>query len=85
MEELTMILFCACFVVGGAVMIIRKLGHGAYMLSLVMSVIAIGAIVSDDSVLNAEGFDLTLMLVPSFVIFLYSLWGMLFGFGKDES
>lgn len=84
MEELTLLLFGGCLAVGAAVMILRKLGAGAYMLSLVMSVLAVGAIVSDDALLGSNQ-DLILMIVAPFVILLYSLWGMLFGYGKDES
>lgn len=84
MEELTMILFGACLAVGAAVMILRKLGAGAYMLSLVTSVLSLGAVVTDEALL-ADNSDLLLMLIAPFVIMLYSLWGMLFGYGKDES
>lgn len=84
MEELTLLLFGGCLAVGAAVMILRKLGAGAYMLSLVMSVLAVGAIVSDEALLGSNQ-DLILMIVAPFVILLYSLWGMLFGYGKDES
>ena len=84
MEELTLLMFGACLAVGAATMILRKLGSGAYMLALVMSVLALGAIVSDESLL-ASNQDLILMLVAPFVIMLYSLWGMLFGYRKDDS
>ena len=79
MEELTMLLLVACLVSGGAVMILRKVNPSAFIFSLVMSVLAIGAIASDQSLLEAEGFELTLCIVAPFVVMIYSIWGWLFG------
>lgn len=82
MEELTMLLLVACLVSGGVVMTMRKINPSAYMLSLVLSVLAIGAIASDRSLLEAEGFELTLCIVAPFVVMIYSIWGWLFGGDK---
>gem|GEM_PF-5044468 len=84
MEELTLVLLIACLLSGGAVMLLRKLGAGAYVLSMTMSVLALGAIVSDGPLVEAGGTDLLLTLVGPFVIFLYSVWGMLFGFKESD-
>lgn len=79
MQELTMILFVACIAVGAVVMTVRRISSGAYMLSTLMSVCALGAVLTDEAVTTSEGFDLTLMVVVPFVIFVWSLWLMLFG------
>ena len=79
MQELTMILFVACIAVGGVVMIVRKVSPHAYMMSTLMSVSALGAVLTDEAVTTSEGFELTLMVVVPFVIFVWSLWLMLFG------
>lgn len=81
MEELTFILLPACLIAGAAVMLSRRLGAGAYVLSVMLSVLAMGAVVIDPAFSPAEsGFVFTLAFVGPFVIFLYSVWGMLFGF-----
>lgn len=82
MEDLTLLLFVGCLVSGGAVMILRKVNPSAYLFSLVMSVLSIGAIASDESLLAAEGFELTLCIVAPFVLLIYSIWGWLFGGDK---
>ena len=74
-----MILFVACIAVGGVVMIVRKVSPHAYMMSTLMSVSALGAVLTDEAVTTSEGFELTLMVVVPFVIFVWSLWLMLFG------
>lgn len=84
MEELTLILFVASLVSGGAVMLMRKLGAGAYLMSLTMSVLSLGAVVSDESLMASEGAEPTLAIIAPFIVFLYSLWGMLFGYKEGE-
>ena len=80
MEEITVLLLPACLIAGAAVMLSRKLGAGAYVLSVMLPVLAMGAIAIDPS----SGYTFTLAFVGPFIIFLYSLWGMLFGFPERE-
>lgn len=82
MEELTILLLVACLVSGGVVMTLRKVNPSAFIFSLVVSVLAIGAVASDASLLEAEGFELTLCIVAPFVVMIYSIWGWLFGGDK---
>lgn len=82
MQELTLILFVACLAVGGAVMFVKKAPSGARMLALVLSVLSIGAVLTDDSVAASEGYELTLMIVAPFVVFVWSLMTSLFGEAK---
>lgn len=84
MQEITLLLFVASLACGGAVMIPRKVSSGAWMLSTVMSVLAVAAVLTDESMVGSEGFDLTLMLIAPFVIFLWSILGMLFRRGADR-
>ncbi len=85
MEELTFILLPACLVAGAAVMLSRRLGAGAYVLSVMLSVLAMGAVVIDPAFAPQEdGFVFTLAFMGPFVIFLYSIWGMLFGFPEPS-
>lgn len=79
MQELTIILFAASLVCGAASMMMKKTSSGGWALSLVLSVLAIGAALTDDSLVSSEGYDLTLVLVAPFVIMVYSVYGMLFG------
>lgn len=78
MQEITMMLFLACLASGGVVMIARKVNPSAFLLSLVLSVLSIGAIVSDEAILAEDGRTMVLMMVAPFVVFVYSIWGMLF-------
>lgn len=73
-----MLLFVGCLLSGGAVMVARKVNPSAHLLSLVMSVLSIGAVVTDTTVASSGEFDLVLMIVAPFVVFIYSVWGMLF-------
>lgn len=85
MEEITVLLLPACLIAGAAVMLSRKLGAGAYVLSVMLSVLAMGAIAIDPSLSpESSGYTFTLAFVGPFIIFLYSLWGMLFGFPERE-
>lgn len=84
MEELTLILFCASLAVGAAVALLKKLSGGAYMMSLTLSVLALGAVVSDEAMLQSSNTELLLAIIAPFIIMLYSLWGMLFGFSKEK-
>ena len=82
MQELTMILFVACIAVGAVVMTVRRISPGAYMLSTLMSVTALGAVLTDEAVTTSEGFDATLMIVAPFIMFVWSLVSWLFGRSK---
>lgn len=83
MQELTILLFGACLMCGAAAMLMKKPGPGAWVLSLVLSVLSLGAVLTDESVITSEGYDLVLMIVAPFTIFIYSVYGMLFG-GKSR-
>lgn len=76
MEELTMILLMASLLMGAAVVLVKKAGFRAYMLSLALSIVSIGAVTMDPTM--AEGFDLTFALIPPFAIMMVSMLGMLF-------
>ena len=72
-------LFGACLVCGAASMMMKKASSGAWTLSTVLSVLCIGAVLTDEALVSSGGYDLTLMLVAPFVIMVYSVHGMIFG------
>lgn len=80
MEDLTMLLLAASLLMGAAVVLYRKAGSRAYLLSLALSVVAIGAITMDPTM--TEGFDMTFALIPPFAVMMVSVLGMLFA--KEE-
>lgn len=77
MMEITVIMLVASLMLGAAVMLYRKPGFGAYVLTVAISVLAIGAAFSD-STIDPEGLELTIAIVAPFVVFLYGIFGMLF-------
>ena len=82
MQELTIILFVASLAMGALAMSIRKPQTGTYVLSTVLSVLAIAAVLTDEAVMTSEGFDATLMIVTPFIMFVWSLVSWLFGRSK---
>lgn len=82
MQELTIILFVASLAMGALAMSIRKPQTGTYVLSTVLSVLAIAAVLTDEAVMTSEGFDATLMIVAPFIMFVWSLVSWLFGRSK---
>lgn len=76
MEDLTMLLLAASLLMGAAVVLYRKTGTRAYMLSMALSIVAIGAVTMDPSM--SEGYDLTFSIIPPFAVLMVSVMGMLF-------
>lgn len=80
MEDLTMLLLAASLLMGAAVVLYRKAGSRAYMLSMALSIVAIGAIMTDPGM--SEGYDMTFSIIPPFAVLMVSVMGMLFS--KEE-
>lgn len=80
MEDLTLLLLAASLLMGAAVVLYRKAGSRAYMLSLALSVVAIGAITMDPTM--SEGYNMTFSVIPPFAVLMVSVLGMLFS--KEE-
>ncbi|MBP5204004.1 MAG: hypothetical protein J6Z16_05250, partial [Candidatus Methanomethylophilaceae archaeon] len=79
MEDLTLLMLIACVAYGGAVFLYRKADSRAYSLAMVLSVVAVGAVVTDPAFVGSPGPSLALGIVAPITVMISSIGGMLLG------